>query len=272
MDLKRVDLNLLVAFEALMEGRSVTGAAARLGVSQPAMSSTLQRLRTLFGDQLFVRSGRGMLPTARAEALAAPIAEALARLRVALEPVGPFNARSSTRVFHVSGGDYAAMVILPRLAANVAEEAPSVDLRFRFVEKDQVYGLLDTGEIDLALRVFPEAPKRLAMQALFEERFVCVADRNNPGLAGGMTLAVFAALPHLLVTERGDAVGAVDEALGRQGLRRRIALTIPHVLVVPTVLPGSPMIATVGARVARGFSEPGHLVMHEPPVAMAAWR
>ena len=172
----------------------------------------------------------------------------------------------------MSGGDYAAMVILPRLAAFVAAEAPGVDLRFRFVEKDQVDGLIDTGGLDLALGVFPNAPKRMALQAVFEERFVCVAARHNPGISGELTLAAFVALPHLLVTERGDAVGAVDEALARQGLRRRVALTVPHVLVVPAVLPGSTMVATVGARVARMFAASAALAVHDTPVQMPAWR
>ena len=272
MDLQRIDLNLMVAFEALVAERSVSAAATRLGVSQPAMSNALARLRSLFDDELFVRSGRAMLPTVRATQLEAQVARALAELRAALEPQSPFNPRTSRRVFNVSGGDYATMVILPDLAACLAAEAPLIDLRFRFVEKDAAIDLLDNDTLDLALGVFANPPKRLGLQTLFDEHFVSVARRDHPGLGDGMTLDAFAALPHLLVTERGDATGAVDEALARLGLERRVAMTVPHVLVVPSVLPSNDMIATVGARAARLFARAAPLVVYETPIAMPPWR
>jgi DNA-binding transcriptional LysR family regulator len=272
MDLQRIDLNLLVAFEALMAARSVSGAAARLGVSQPAMSGTLARLRALFGDELFVRSGRTMLPTVRAVQLETQVVQALAQLRVALAPPSPFDPATSRRVFTVSGGDYATMVILPRLAARLAEAAPSVDLRFRFIEKDAIYDLLDSDTLDLALGVYPAPPKRLSLQPLFEERFVCVARRGHPALRNGMTLDAFLRLPHLLVTERGDATGAVDEALAKLGLERHIRLTVPHVLIVSSVLPGSDLIAAVGARAGRMFARAAPVEIHELPLGLPTWR
>ena len=272
MDLTRVDLNLMVAFEALMAGRGVSAAAARLGVSQPAMSGTLARLRGLFGDPLFVRSGRVMLPTVRALQLAGPVGQALDQLRAALEPPGSFDPVRSRRAFTLSGGDYAAMVLLPRLTERLRAAAPGVDLRFRFVEKDQTFGLLDADALDLALGVYPNPPKRLVLQPLFMERFVCVACRANPALRGGMTLAAYAALPHLLVTERGDATGAVDDALRRQGLQRRVVLTVPHVLVIPAVLPRSGMVATVGGRAGRMFAAAGRLLLHDVPVVLPPWQ
>lgn len=272
MDLQRIDLNLMVAFDAIMTERSVSAAATRLGVSQPAMSSALGRLRSLLNDQLFVRSGRAMLPTVRAMQLAEQVSQALAQLRAALEPPAPFVARNSRRVFNVSGGDYATMVILPRLAAYLAKAAPAVDLRFRFVEKDATFDLLDTDRLDLALGVYPDPPKRLGLQPLFKEKFVCVARRGHPGLSAGMTLDAYVALPHLLVTERGDATGAVDEALAKLGLERRVALTVPHVLVVPSVLPESDLIATVGARAGNLFAQAAALAIYETPVAIPTWR
>ncbi len=272
MDLRQIDLNLMVAFEALMEFSSVSEAARHLGMSQPAMSSNLARLRLLFGDDLFVRSGRVMLPTRRATALQIPISQALAQLRVAINPPTLFEASTSRRVFNISGGDYAAMVILPHLAAYVAREAPCVDLRFRFVEKGAIPEWLDTGRLDLALGVFPNPPKRLALKPLFEENFVCLARRDHPALQDGMTLAAFTAMPHLLVTERGDATGAVDEALGKRGLTRRIALTVPHVLVLPSILPRSDMVATIGTRAANLFAPSTALAIHQVPLAMPPWR
>lgn len=272
MDLQRIDLNLMVAFEALLAERSVSAAAQRLGVSQPAMSSSLGRLRSLFGDALFVRSGRIMLPTERALQVQAPVAQALAQLRAALEPRAPFSPASSRRVFAVSGGDYATMVILPHLAASLAKQAPLVDLRFRFVEKPATLDLLASDDLDLALGVFPDPPKRFGQERLFDETFVSIVRDGHPGLANGLSLEAFVTWPHLLVTERGDAQGAVDEALGRQGQERRVALTVPHVLVVPSVLASSDLIATVGARVARLFVRHAALAICDTPVAMPPWR
>jgi DNA-binding transcriptional LysR family regulator len=271
MDLNRVDLNLMVAFEALMAERGVSAAALRLGLSQPAMSAALQRLRALFGDALFVRAGRVMLPTVRAVELEGQIGQALAQLRGALAPRAPFDPKTSRRAFTLSGGDYASMIILPRLAAHLAAAAPGLDLRFRFVEKQNVISLLDTGMLDIALGVFPEPPKRLGIQRLFEEYFVGLARRDHPGLQAGMTIDAYTAAAHLLVTERGDAVGAVDEALARLGRERRIALTVPHVLVVPAILTRTQLVATVGQRVARAFAQEAALTMFAVPVIMPTW-
>jgi DNA-binding transcriptional LysR family regulator len=272
MDLQRVDLNLMAAFEALMAARSVSGAASRLGISQPAMSGTLVRLRALFADELFVRSGRLMLPTVRALQIEAQIAPALAQMRAALAPPAPFDPATARRVFAVSGGDYATMVILPLLAARLAETAPHIDLRFRFVEKDATAGLLDDDALDLALGVFREPPKRFCLQPLFEERFVCIARKGHPALREGVTLDRFASLPHLLVTERGDASGAVDDALAKLGRARHVKLTVPHVLVVASVLAGSELIASVGARAAHLFARSAPIEIHELPVALPRWR
>lgn len=271
MDLRQVDLNLMVAFEALMEARSVSGAALRLGISQPAMSGALARLRALFDDALFVRSAQMMLPTARAVQLENQITLGLAQFRAALEPPTAFEPATSRRAFSVSGGDYATMVILPRLTAHLARTAPFVDLRFRFVEKDAIVPLLDADELDLALGVFPRVPKRLRLQPLFAERFICIARRGHPGLQHGMTLDNFVKLPHVLVTERGDATGVVDEALATLGLERHIKLTVPHVLVIPSILPDSDMVASVGARAGQMFARNAPLETYELPFTIAAW-
>ncbi len=175
-----------------------------------------------------------MLPTVRAMQLETQVGLGLMQLRAALEPPVAFDPATSRRVFNVSGGDYATMLILPRLAAHLARTAPFVDLRFRFVEKDATVALLDADELDLALGVYPRVPKRLRLQSLFEERFVCIARRGHPDLQDGMTLDAFVKLPHVLVTERGDATGVVDEALATLGLERHIKLTVPHVLVIPS--------------------------------------
>ncbi len=267
-----VDLNLLTAFEALMRERSVGGAAVRLGVGQPAASHALARLRILFADELLRRQGRTMVPTPRALALAEPIGRALAAAREALEPVAAFDPATDRRVFTLSGGDYVLSTIVPGLIAAIRRGAPNVDLRFRFIEKTLIERLLDEGVIDLALGVFPNAAKRFDARLIFEERFVCVARRDHPAFDGGLDLAGYAAAPHLLVTERGDDFGAVDEALAGVGLTRRIALTVPSVLAVRRLLLGSDLIATIGERVAGGFSQEPLLALAPAPLAIPPWK
>jgi DNA-binding transcriptional LysR family regulator len=267
-----LDLNLLVAFEALMQERSVSGAATRLGLGQPAASHALARLRAQFDDELFTRQGRTMVPTARAIALADPIGRALAAAREALQPASPFDPATSRRTFTLSGGDFAMSTILPGLIAALRTTAPNVDLRFRFLEKDQVEKRLDDGTLDLALGVFPAAAKRFETRQVLQERFVCVARREHPVFAGSFSAQAYAAAPHLLVTERGDDVGVVDEALAALGLRRRIVLAAPSVLMVRRLVRGSDLVATIGARVAAGFAGDPELRVAPPPLDLSAWR
>ncbi len=268
---ERLDLNLLLAFEALMRERSVTRAAARLGLGQPATSAALSRLRLLFDDPLFVRTPAGMEPTARAEAIAGTVTEALSRLRAALEPADRFDAAQSRRAFTVSGVDYLGLVMLPRLVGALARDAPGVDLRFRFLEKDLLFDALDAGDVELAAAVLPEVPKHLATEPLIAESFVCVTCRDHPA-AGGLTLADYAGYPHVLVTQKGDAVGVADAMLRERGLARRVAVTVPQLAIVPMLLPGTALIATLGRRAAAKLCAEGPFVLHEPPLALPPWR
>lgn len=271
MNINRADLNLLLAFEALMTERSVSRAAARLGIGQPAASNALARLRSLLEDDLFVRDGRTMVPTPRAIELAEPIGRALAAAREALEPPS-FDPSRAKRTFTLRAGDYALATILPALVDEVRRTAAGVDLRIRFVEKDRVFELLDDGRIDIALGVFADAGKRFDLRTVFEEHFLCLMRRGHPLLEAGLTIESYAAASHVLVTERGDEHGAVDDALAGFGLKRRIALTVPNVLVIGRVLLTSDLVATTGARLAQTFAANAGLVVAQPPVAMPPWQ
>lgn len=230
MKLSDLDLNLLLTFEALYLERSVTAAAARLDLGQPAVSGALSRLRKVLDDPLFERAGGAMQPSAAAERLAPGILSALNEVRRALDERQDFDPRAA-RTISVGSTDYTSLAVLPNLHRLIEREAPAVQLRVLSYDKDDVGAMVERGSVELALGVFPRAPERLVRTALFEEHFLGVARAGHPALsAGGISLADFVRFPHALVTVRQDATGAIDEALATNGLSRRVALTLPHML------------------------------------------
>ena len=270
--LAAVDLNLLVAFDALMAERNVTRAAQRVGIGQPAMSSALSRLRALFHDELFVRVPGRMEPTPKALQLATPIGDALQQIRRALDPGLPFDAASAQRIFRIGATDYTEFVLLPPLNAYLRQAAPGIDIRIVPTTTDRALELLDLHELDFAIGTFAALPKRLSSAPLFTERFVCVARRDHPDLGNaGLQLDSFLALPHLLRSLRGDADGTVDQALARRGLKRHVVMTVTNFLVVPFILERSDAIATLAERVARRLAGTASLAIHDPPLQLEPW-
>lgn len=272
LDLSRADLNLLVLFEALWAERHVGRAAQRMHLSQSATSHALNRLRDLLGDELFVRHPKGVEPTARARELAEPVDRALAQMRAILARPGPFDPAQLRRTFTVGATDYAVFVVLAPLIAHLQQEAPFVDLRIAPIDGGSMAGLLDRGEIDLALGNFPELPVRLEAVALFAERFVGVARRGHPALGrGGISLDDFVRVPHALVSLRGDPHGRMDEALERLGRSRRVAVTVVHFLSLPFVVGASDMIGVLAERAGVRMAETAGLSLFQLPVEVPAW-
>lgn len=271
MNLAALDLHLLVAFEALYEARSVTRAAERLGIGQPAMSASLAKLRDIFGDPLFVRAAGSMQPTLKADRLGPTVSAKLADLRAVLEENRPFDARTAARTFTIASTDYTSITLLPALIADLRKHAPAIDLRVIGYDKDDIVRLIGRGEIDLALGVFRNPPERAVRKRLCAEFFVGVARRGHPDVAAGcMTLDRYAAQPHALVSVRRDAAGVIDAALAEAGLTRRIALTIPHMLVLPELLAHSDMVSAVPNRIAQPFIVDG-LQTFRLPLDVPAW-
>lgn len=271
--LARLDLDLLALFEALMAERNVTRAAARVGVAQPSASKALERLRRLFDDPLFVRTPRdGMRPTPRAVELAPEIAGVLDRVRGLVAARVPFDPATAKGAIRVAMSDAAEFVLLPGLVARLGRDAPGVDLRARPLDKERALGELDAGRLDALVGVFPGLPRRYGSVGLYGERFVCLARDGHPRLGrGGLTLRVFLELPHLLVTLRDDARGAVDAALAEAGRSRRIAATVGRFLVVPHVLRGSDAVAMLPSRLALAVAAGAGCRVHEPPLALEGW-
>jgi DNA-binding transcriptional LysR family regulator len=254
MNLAAVDLNLLVAFEALMEERHVTRAAQRIGLAQPSMSSALSRLRALFDDELFVRTAKGMQPTAKALALVQPICEALGQIRGVFDPGQAFDPATARHRFTVGVTDYGDLIVVPALVKALRKEAPGVDLTVRpIINGTDGLASVERGEIDALIGGHLPDTARTVRHKLFDERFVCIRDtgRDKP-----LSSKDYVRLPHVLFSSiGGDGVpGAVDAILAERGLKRRIAITLPHVVAVPFAVAGTDLIATMAERIARRFA------------------
>lgn len=272
MNLRSIDLNLLVAFEALHEARSVSRAAERLGLRQPALSAALARLRQVFGDDLFVRAAGAMQPTPKALRIAPGIASALAELRATLANAAPFAPDDAERTFTIASTDYTTLVLIPAVIAALQAEAPGVNLRIIGYDKTDVAELIDRGEIDVALGVFQNPPQRAVRQFLCPERFVGLARKEHPQISEGViSLEDYVGAAHALVSVRRDAIGEIDKALRQRNLTRRIALTLPHMLVLPSILRCSYFLTALPARIAEMVAV-DDLQTFELPLNIPAWR
>ncbi len=270
MDFHGIDLNLLAAFDALMSERNVTRAAIRVGVSQPAMSAALARLRKLFDDPLFMRSAGGLLPTPRARELAAPISQALRQLEAALVTKPGFDPAGAQLRFNLGLPDYGAFVLLPPLLEALGRQAPGIAIDVHaFEARDAVIDLLDAGTIDAAVGVSPtRAEGRILARPILRDSFVTIVASDHPAARRGMDMETWLALPHVLASPEGERHGLVDQALARQGRQRRLALTLPQMFAVPAVVARSGMTATVMKRVALNSPAGRQLAMFPPPVAL----
>ncbi|HYL77769.1 MAG TPA: LysR family transcriptional regulator [Bryobacteraceae bacterium] len=258
MNISSVNLNLLVAFEALLEERSVSRAAKRAGLSQPAMSNALARLRTMFSDPLFNRAARGIIPTARALELAVPVRAGLAHLRSVFAERPSFDPGASTRGFRLAMTDYAELRVLPALLERMGSASPYLQLLVRRVERIFLPPEADlrAGAFDAAIGFFPEdsalEPGTRSCD-LFTEENVCIIRRGNPLLRKRFTLRQFASAAHAAVFYRAESRGLIDNILAGHGLRRRLQAVTPHFLTLPFLVAKSDLIAVVPTGLAAHF-------------------
>jgi DNA-binding transcriptional LysR family regulator len=264
----RRDLNLLVVFQALLTERHVGRAATRLALTPSAASHALRRLRGLFDDPLFVRHPKGIEPTDRALALAPRIAGILDQAGDVLSTSAAFDA-ASPRSFVIATVDPTVPTILMPLIERLRAAAPTIDLRIVPLDRQHVVAAFDRQEIDLAIMNFTNPPARIVRTPVLADRFIGIARRGNPGLADPMTAAAFAALPHLLVSLRGDPTGLLDQPMAAlDELGRRVVVTVPHVLAALFIVASTDLVALVFERIARRFAAALDLVMFEPPIAI----
>lgn len=263
-DIRTLDLNLLRALDALLDERSVTRAAQRLSLTQPAVSGMLTRLRESFDDPLFVRTQRGIAPTLRAQALACPVKELLGTIETLLRPQD-FDPATADVTLRIASTDYALQAVVVPYLAELRRQAPRVRVAVVPAQHLPLLERLERGEIDLALVSPDNTPADLYARRLFDERYVCVLRAGHPDARRRrLTLDRFCALDHALVSyDGGSFQGVTDEALAKLGRERRVMLSVTSFLVLPEILCASDLIAVVPERLV---THAEGLVVLPPPL------
>lgn len=277
MNFAAFDLNLLRVFDALMRERSVTRAGEQIGLSQPAVSQALTRLRALLDDQLFVRKGAEMAPTPRAEALATAVREALNLVEQALCGDQAFDPAHAERTYTILGSDFVSMLVMPKLYPRVAREAPMVRLRLVDTAWGPVERLLQEDAIDFALERPLNLPEWVTREVLFVSPFAIVAARGHPAFlaravqpGAAAPLDLFCETPQALRSIDGSLGGFTDETLAKVGRARRVVLALPHFAAVAEAVAQSELIAALPRQFAEAVAESLDLALYEPPLEFAA--
>jgi LysR family transcriptional regulator, mexEF-oprN operon transcriptional activator len=267
IDLRLFDLNLLVAFDAMMAERSVTRAARRIGIGQPAMSYALSRLRELFGDDLFVRSSGRMQPTNRAIALAEPVSRILADIRGSILTNRAFRPDAAETTITLAATDYAEVAVLPLLLDAIRSAAPRVRVAVTCMDQVDITTMLEEGAADLAIGTFSDRAEAISQKSevLFHEDFVCVFDVKACGVAPPIGSESYLQLPQIVISVREDgAEGPGDR--GSTSLAS-VLVTTPHFLSIPLLLHGLRAVAIVPRRLAEGWAEMSGLAISPLPIA-----
>lgn len=264
--LANIDVNLLVVFDLLYREGSTQRAAERLGVTQPAVSHALKRLRKLLGDELFERTSRGLSPTPRADRLHPGIADALARLHETLNLGDDFEPATSERTFQLAMTDIGEIVFLPRLLEHLAREAPGIRLSTVRSHQENLKREMEEGRIDLAIGLIPQLGAGFYQQRLFVQRYVCLMRRDHPLAGGSFEMDDFSAATHAVVVAKGTGHGIVEEQLARAGIERPVRLQLPHFAAVPYIISESDLVVTVTDKFAEATRERFGLAVQEPPL------
>jgi len=268
MELGDIDLNQLVLFHQLMVERRVARVAEKLGLTQPAVSNSLAKMRRLFGDDLFVRTPAGMVPTPFAEQLAEPVGYALAMIHGGLNQQARFDPASVKRSVTIGMTDIGEIVFLPRLVERLIREAPGVTLNTVRNTAVNLRDDMESGKVDLAIGLLPLLKAGFFQRRLFRQRYVCLFRRGHSLDKKTLTLADFRAAEHLVVVSAGTGHGQVDELLRRAGVERTVRLTVPHFVSVGHILQGSDLVTTVPERLAQRLVEPFGLAYLPHPVKL----
>lgn len=261
--MRRFDLNLLYALDALLAEESVSRAAQRLNLSQPAVSALLARLRGLFDDPLLLRGAGGMLPTPKARELAAPLRQVLEDLERIVHADAAFDPASASLTYTIATFADAQHALLPPLAAFLSRAAPKIRVAVVPVDLNELPHRLQNGEIDLSVTSTLRNTATLHVKPLYKERIVCIARRGHPAAKDGLTLERYCEADHVTVMP-SRLSERTEEILGAAGRTRRIAITVPDYVMVPEIVAGSDMLGLLPGRLAERFTP--ILDLHEPPL------
>lgn len=266
MNLRSMDLNLLLVFDAVYAERSISKAALRLNLSQPAVSNALARLRDTVGDPLFAREGNGMAPTTRAKTLRDPIRQALELIERGFRNDESFDFAHSKRQFVIAVEDYGETVIIPRIIDWLTEAAPGIHIHIRPEPSSALTNELREGTVDLALDYFALQDRGFRSKSVLTDSLVSLTRIGHPLIGEQLSLETFLALSHVVIAPRHRMFPMIDLALAKRGLKRRIALTVPHFLSMPALVQNSNLICTLPRRMAYLYTDHFRLKSYNVPV------
>lgn len=280
MNIERVDLNLLVMLDVLLRERNVTRAASQVGISQPAMSNALKRLRELFDDPLLIRTSEGMLPTERARELEPLLRGVIMALEQTIQPRAAFDANASERVFRIMATDYAECTLIPTLLETLRHRAPGVTLDI-MTPSDVSFADVERGKVDMVINRFDSMPQSFHQKPLWRDNFSCLLSRNNP-IRARFDLDAYINAHHVWVSKTGMGVGVgmdpgdvqhlgwVDETLRQLGKKRHIRIFTRHYQAAAMLAQQNDLIATVPSKLARLHADNDQLVIMPPPFEIPA--
>ena len=268
MNIKNFDLNLLVVFKTLYEERNVTRASKKIGITQPAMSNALNRLRYLVKDELFIRGPKGMRPTPRANELSSPIQTALNNLELSLSSIN-FDPKTIKKLYKISISDDVAPLIIPNLINFLEKESPNSSLRIRSEQGAEAIKLLDSNDIDFAIGRFEMVSTRFESIDLYTEQYVCMMNSNHPlAMDEKLSIEQYLSSKHLRVAPAGTPVAPIDRSLSQLNLEREIFARIDLVTMAPLILKNSDLILTLPSKTAQRMAKNYNFSISELPIGL----
>lgn len=270
MNLKDVDLNLLLVLHHLLIERRVSAVAEKLGMTQPGVSNALKRLRILLGDDLFLRTSRGMEPTPYATRLAEPIGYALSTIQNSLNDTEQFDPASSTRKFTIGMTDIGEIYIFPKLMKIISSIAPKISISTVRNNAVNLRDEMESGHVDLAVGLIPQLKSGFYQRRLLKQGYVCMFRAGHPLDKGEISVEEFSRAEHVVVVSSGTGHAMVDQSIEKKGIKRHVSLTVPHFVALGHILAESDMIATVPERYARACVSPFGLKYVQHPIALPA--
>lgn len=270
MNLRELDLNLLLVFHEVFRERQISAAARRLKVTQSAVSNALARLRRSTGDELFVRTLEGMQPTPFAERMAEPVAAALGHLEEAFKPAEGFDPSSTRRRFTIAMTDVGETYFMPKLIAACAVQAPQVDIASVRAGLVDLRAEMAAGRVDMAIGAFEDAPAVLYQRRLFRQDYVSLVRKGHPLASELSLLERFSTARHLVVTSMESPYDGINDALAKAGIALDAAFSVPHFAAVPYIVSTTDLVATVPRKLAERAAEPFQLQVTPSPLGLPA--